>query len=257
MVFKGGTSLTKCYQLLDRFSEDIDLSYSAESGSPGEGRRRKLKKVVTEAIDSLGLVVSNLEETRSRRHYNCYRAAYDSIFEKSEFLKSELVVETYVALLPFPSTTRMVDNYLYRFLVKINRLDIAEEFDLMPFAITTQAVERTLVDKVFALCDYYITGKTDKHSRHIYDIHRIVNSIVLNNDFKDLVREVRKDRSTLAICPSAQDDVNVSEVLNEIIYKKVYESDYNNVTAGLLFIPVSYDTAIESLKRIIESGIFD
>ena len=31
MVFKGGTSLTKCYQLLDRFSEDIDLSYTAES----------------------------------------------------------------------------------------------------------------------------------------------------------------------------------------------------------------------------------
>ena len=28
MVFKGGTSLTKCYQLLDRFSEDIDISYT-------------------------------------------------------------------------------------------------------------------------------------------------------------------------------------------------------------------------------------
>ena len=34
MVFKGGTSLTKCYQLLDRFSEDIDLSYTAELGVP-------------------------------------------------------------------------------------------------------------------------------------------------------------------------------------------------------------------------------
>lgn len=44
MVFKGGTSLTKCYQLLDRFSEDIDLSYTAESGTPGEARKRKLKK---------------------------------------------------------------------------------------------------------------------------------------------------------------------------------------------------------------------
>lgn len=31
LVFKGGTSLTKCYQLLDRFSEDIDLSYTAEA----------------------------------------------------------------------------------------------------------------------------------------------------------------------------------------------------------------------------------
>lgn len=45
MVFKGGTSLTKCYHILDRFSEDIDLSYTAESGIPGDSRKRKLKKV--------------------------------------------------------------------------------------------------------------------------------------------------------------------------------------------------------------------
>ena len=42
MVFKGGTSLTKCYQLLDRFSEDIDISYTAESGMPGEARKKQL-----------------------------------------------------------------------------------------------------------------------------------------------------------------------------------------------------------------------
>ena len=30
MVFKGGTSLTKCYQILERFSEDIDISYAKE-----------------------------------------------------------------------------------------------------------------------------------------------------------------------------------------------------------------------------------
>jgi len=38
MVFKGGTSLTKCYQVLNRFSEDIDISYAASEGVPGEGR---------------------------------------------------------------------------------------------------------------------------------------------------------------------------------------------------------------------------
>ena len=40
MVFKGGTSLTKCYHLLDRFSEDIDISYTAESGNLGEAGKR-------------------------------------------------------------------------------------------------------------------------------------------------------------------------------------------------------------------------
>ena len=51
MVFKGGTSLTKCYQLLDRFSEDIDISYIAESGIPGEARKRQLKKAVVATME--------------------------------------------------------------------------------------------------------------------------------------------------------------------------------------------------------------
>ena len=119
MVFKGGTSLTKCYQLLNRFSEDIDLSYTAESGVPGEARKRRLKKAVVSTMEELGFSITNLDATRSRRHYNCYRAVYPSMYEQSEVLKQELVVETYVALLPFPTTKRMVDNYIYRFLKKI------------------------------------------------------------------------------------------------------------------------------------------
>ena len=153
MVFKGGTSLTKCYQLLDRFSEDIDLSYTAESGVPGDSRKRQLKKAVLSTMNEIDLDITNLDETRSRRNYNCYRAAYSSMYGQSDILKPELVAETYVALLPFPTARRMVDNYIYRFLRKINRLDLAEKYDLLPFEITTQTIERTLVDKIFAICD--------------------------------------------------------------------------------------------------------
>ena len=51
MVFKGGTSLTKCYQILERFSEDIDISYAASDGVPGESRKRQLKKSIVSAMD--------------------------------------------------------------------------------------------------------------------------------------------------------------------------------------------------------------
>ena len=74
MVFKGGTSLTKCYQLLDRFSGDIDISYTAESGLPGEARKKQLKKAVAATMDSPELTINNLDKTRSKRLYNCYRA---------------------------------------------------------------------------------------------------------------------------------------------------------------------------------------
>ena len=63
LVFKGGTSLTKCYQLLDRFSEDIDLSYTAESGMPGESRKRQLKKNIVTTMEEFGFPINNLEAT--------------------------------------------------------------------------------------------------------------------------------------------------------------------------------------------------
>lgn len=256
MVFKGGTSLTKCYQLLDRFSEDIDISYTAESGVPGDARKKQLKKAVVSTLESLELTINNLEYTRSRRNYNCYCASYPSIYDNSPFLKQELVLETYVALLPFPTVTRMVDNYLYRFLKKINRLDIAEQYDLMPFPITTQAIERTLVDKIFAICDYYLDGKTEKHSRHLYDIHKIYTNMEIPNNFKNLIVNVRSLRSELAVCPSAKDGVDINKVLQEIVDTEAYKNDYEEITSGLLFTPLEYDEVITSINAIIQLNLF-
>lgn len=257
LVFKGGTSLTKCYQLLDRFSEDIDLSYTAEFGIPGESRKKQLKKHIVSTMEEFGFPINNLDTTRSRRNYNCYRADYPSIYEQSGYLKPELVIETYVAMLPFPTTKRMADNYIYRFLNKINRLDLAEMYDLMPFEITTQTIERTLIDKIFALCDYYMQGKTERHSRHLYDIHKIVETIGISEVLSALIPEVRAVRSEQAVCPSAKENVCVSDILRDIIESKVYKSDYEDITMGLLFVPETYETVIQSLRKILESGIGD
>ena len=41
MVFKGGTPLSKCYRVIERFSEDIDISYTMESGKPEEENKKK------------------------------------------------------------------------------------------------------------------------------------------------------------------------------------------------------------------------
>lgn len=207
-------------------------------------------------MEELNLPILNLDQTRSRIHYNCYRASYNSMYEPYISLKPEIIVETYVALLPFPTTTRMVDNYIYRFLNKINRLDLAEVYDLRPFPITTQAIERTLVDKVFALCDYYMKGKVERHSRHLYDIHQIVSSIGFSKEVANLIPEVREVRAELPICPSAKSDVSIQELLCEIVDSDVYKNDYNNITQGLLFVPVSYEVVIQSLKDFANSGIW-
>ncbi len=70
MVFKGGTSLTKCYQILDRFSEDIDISYAASEGIPGESKKRQLKKAIIASISN--------NSTHDRQLYLSFLTAVES-----------------------------------------------------------------------------------------------------------------------------------------------------------------------------------
>lgn len=66
-----------------------------------------------------------------------------------------------------------------------------------------QGIDRTLADKVFAVCDYYLQGKVAKHSRHLYDIYKLLPLVPQDENFKELVKEVRAVREQSVICPSA------------------------------------------------------
>ena len=57
VVFKGGTSLSKGFKAINRFSEDIDITFDEHIG---EARRKKLKNVVLKGIsEELGMPISN------------------------------------------------------------------------------------------------------------------------------------------------------------------------------------------------------
>lgn len=256
IVFKGGTSLTKGYQLLERFSEDIDLTFDANIGKPSESTKKKLKQIIISTFEELNFPVSNISEIKSRRNYNCYRAEYPTIYPKLDYIKSEVIVETYVALLSFPTTIRKIDNYIYRFLKSIDRMDLIIKYDLEPFEVKTQMVERTLVDKLFAICDYYLESQISGHSRHIYDIHMIIDNYGIPENFLSLISEVRLAREHLLNCPSAKSGVDILQLLNDIIHNDVYKFDYEMITTNLLFKNVPYELAIGSLKQVIASGLW-
>lgn len=76
-------------------------------------------------------------------------------------------------------------------------------------------------------------------------------------EFKVLVEEVRGVRAMINICPSAQPDVNVPEMLNFLIENEVYKEDYENITVRILEEDVTYDVAIEAVKKIAVSGMFE
>ena len=66
IIFKGGTSLSKCYKLIRRFSEDIDLNIDTVR-MPTEGERRKLKANIVSVIDEFGFTLDNAETVQSLR----------------------------------------------------------------------------------------------------------------------------------------------------------------------------------------------
>ncbi len=199
------------------------------------------------------MATTTLVQTRSWRSYNCYRASYSGIYSPLLELKPELVIETYIALLPFPTVNRMADNYIYRFLKMTEQEELAEEFDLMPFEITTQAIERTLIDKVFALCDYYLSDKVD---RYLYDIYKIMEYTTPDTSLSGFVQEVRSLWEPFPVCPSAKTGVCINDVLAEIVDKEVYRNDYEAITGKLLFTYVPYEMVIGGIKEIISRGYF-
>ena len=79
MIFKGGTSLSKCYKIIKRFSEDIDLTLDPENQK--QGNKKNLKREIVDACHELGLLLTNAEEIRSRRDYNRYEIEYPLHFE--------------------------------------------------------------------------------------------------------------------------------------------------------------------------------
>ena len=91
----------------------------------------------------------------------------------------------------------------------------------------------------------------------IYNIYKLLPVIPQNEEFKNLIKDVRSVRAMTNICPSAQPEVNVPELLNFLIENEVYRDDYEKVTARILEEDVNYETAIKAVKEIAVSGLFE
>ena len=254
VVFKGGTSLSKCHKAIKRFSEDIDITIDSRLS---QGQMKKLKEVIKDIAAELGLAIPNIGETRSRRSYNRYILEYQSaLSEPDDAVQSSVLVETSFAEIAFPTVILQVHSYIGDMMTK-EAPDELENFHLEPFEMKVQGLDRTLVDKVFAICDYYMQDRVKKHSRNIYDIYKLLQIVPQTEEFRALIQEVRSVRAMTNICPSAQSEVNVSEMLNFLIENEIYKDDYEKITARILEEDVNYETAIEAVKKIAASGMFE
>ncbi len=249
IVFKGGTSLSKCHKAIRRFSEDVDLGVEDEHISQGE--RRKIKRAVVESCSELGLEIANLDETHSRRDYNKYEIELPYSLGAPE-LKSRLIVETALMTPVSPLQRKRVSSELRDTLSgKPEAQALFDAFELDSFDVNVTSLERSFVDKAYALCDYYLGERSsDRCSRHIYDEFKLMQLVSLDEDMRNLFHLVGEQRRGLPFCVSAADGIDLSDVLDEVIESGYYRSDYKEVTQKLLFESVPYDEAIGSLGII-------
>ena len=251
IVFKGGTSLSKARKAINRFSEDVDISFTEHIGA---SRLKKLKyNIIAPIAQKLGLVIPNFEKTQSDRDVNNYAFEYIPLFKSDKHVDPTVKVETSLITAVFPYDEMPIGNYIADYAKDIS----LSEYGLEPFTMKVQALERTMVDKVFAICDYYMQGKSRRLSRHIYDIHMLFPKIRFDEKFAELVRKVRDIRCALDICPSAKPEIDINALLTEICKTDFFKKDYESVTQFFIFDNVKYKEAKASLQKVIETGVFN
>ena len=249
VVFKGGTSLSKGFHAISRFSEDIDITFSEHIG---EAKRKKLKNTVIRNIsETLHMPISNWDETQSDRDYNEYLFSYESVFDiNDDRIPYCVKMETALGSYSFPTENVFIGNYIGDYLSKVDRDDLARNFMLDSFSMQLQSINRTYIDKIFALCDYYINKKSTRYSRHLYDIKKLTPMISFDDELKSLFEEVRLHRSKMPVCPSAQEGVNIPGLIREFCNTDFYKQDYQDITEYFTDDTEEYAKCIKQMMSI-------
>lgn len=189
----------------------------------------------------------------SRHSYNKYVFEYDSLFSD---IPLEMIVETSFYQSVYPVEEHKVFSIIGRFCQNRN-ISLPITFEASIVNMKVQSLERTFIDKVFAVCDYRLQDMQDRDSRHLYDIAKILPQIMIDDGLKTLVDKVRKDRMSSKNNPSAQPEHDIPRMLKEIIVSRFYEADYNNLTRRLLYEDVSYDDAVDhGIAAIADLDLF-
>lgn len=254
ILFKGGTSLSKCFKIVNRFSEDIDLTLDTTHFT--QSNKRKANKTVLAVCDEIGFWIDNREEVEFHSHgnYNCYYIKYPICFNDLS-VKPYIKLEMVFIQKAYPDVLMPICSMISEYLTAIGQQELLSQFELDAYFIKVQTLERTLIDKVFALCDYYLKDEATRQSRHIYDIWKLLAKVDLQNQ-RELIEDVRCDRRVNKTCLSAQPSISIPEVLCKIVDESYFKDDYEDVTKKLLIENLEYDEAIEAIKKISEMHVF-
>lgn len=162
IVFKGGTSLSKCHKAIKRFSEDIDITIDSKLT---QGQMKKLKESIKVIAEQLGLSIPNIDDTRSRRSYNRYILEYQSVLsEPDDAVQTAVLMETSFAEVSFPTVVLPVHVNIWQYLqlgLLVAASQIKTDFQ------STIEVNYTIRKEAFA-CEENLLGQNSKKTLNNY-----------------------------------------------------------------------------------------
>lgn len=202
IIFKGGTSLSKCYQMIDRFSEDIDLVVLRSKGETDSKLKMKLKAISTllESVmpeKSVEGITHKMGMTRKTAH--TYRKEFQGDFGQ---VRDSIVIEATWLGYYEPYTTKSICSFIGRMMLDNNQQGIAEQEGLLPFTLQVLEPARTICEKIMSLVRFsYSKHPIDdlaKKVRHTYDLLRLLQYQDLipffhSTAFDDMLLKVAKD----------------------------------------------------------------
>jgi predicted nucleotidyltransferase component of viral defense system len=251
LVFKGGTSLSMAYRITKRLSEDLDF---IPTEPIAKSQRYKLKRRILKMIDS-NIFLSKLENDNigSNLALQAYEFSYNSLFELT-FFDNTIKVELYYGYCLNEVEEKQIKSLIHLYLEAINRIDIIANYQINPITLKVLKIEATFIEKIFAICDYYLNKDSFEKSRHLYDIHHLYK-LVDKAQLSKLIPMIRNLRVENKY-PSAKANININQLLETIIKLDYFKSDYNNITKNLIYDDVTYSQVIATITLIIKQDWF-
>lgn len=264
-VFKGGTALSKCYKIIERLSEDIDLVVlrrEGESNTQLTNKIRKISRVVADVLPEVEIPELTQKKGMNRKTAHTYTKEFQGSYGQ---VRDVIVVEaTWLGYFE-PYSTRTISSFVGNMMLNNGQQDIAEANGLLPFELSVLEPIRTICEKIMSLVRFsYGENPIDdlkKKVRHTYDLHQLLQQ----KEFSEFFDSTAFEDMLLKV---ANDDVasykNSHEWLihhpNEALLfkdlenvwaslKVVYNGDFKNLVYGAL--PNEADVLV-TLKRIKE-----
>ena len=275
LSFKGGTSLSKAWNLIERFSEDIDIAISREYlGFAGELSRTQVSDKLRRAACLFvrekmqndvreGLLALGIPADQVKVHVNITSVSttdpeiiyidYQSFLPNSEYIAHMVKVEVSGRSMHEPVQTIQLQSQIDEFLPHSSVAQPA-------FAVSVVRPERTFLEKVMLLHEEFAKPtaemRTERMSRHLYDLERMLHTDIAERALSDehLYRSVLEHRRKFIGLKGFDYDTLYPQSLSLEIPADILQAwrkDYENMRQSMIYGPsVPFDELLAEILQL-------